>query len=58
MKTEKVTKYVRGAVKLPILCWLGGAVWVSNQPGFDGWDGLVWLYYVGRFAAQHFAALH
>ena len=45
-------------LSLGILCWLGGAVWVSNQPGYDGWDGLIWLYYVGRYIAAHFAMLH
>ena len=57
MKVES-TVYQRSAWPLGFSGWLGGAVWVANQPGFGFWDGVIWLYYVGRFAAQHFAALH
>ena len=39
------------------VAWLGGAVWVFRQPGYGFWDALFWLYYVGRFVAQHFTAL-
>ena len=42
---------------VPFLAWLGGAVYVYNQPGYGFWDALIWLYYVGRFVAMHFAAL-
>lgn len=37
--------------------WLGGAVHVMRLPDYDFWDGLIWMYYVGRFVAIHFAAL-
>lgn len=37
--------------------WLGGAVHVANQPGYGFWDGLIWLYYVGRYVATHFTVL-
>lgn len=40
------------------LWWLGGAMWVYNQPGYGFWDALIWVYYVGRFVASHFAQLH
>jgi len=51
--------YVRINTSWPLgfFGYLGGAVWVAHQPGFGFWDGVIWLYYVGRFAAQHFAAL-
>lgn len=42
---------------LIFITWLGGAMWVAKQPGFNGWDALIWLYYVGRFIAIHFTAL-
>jgi hypothetical protein len=42
---------------LPFLAWLGGAFWVAEQPGYGFWDGLVWLWYLGRFIACHFTAL-
>lgn len=43
---------------LPLMAWLGGAFWVGSQPGFGFWDGVVWLWYVGRFIAEHATALH
>jgi hypothetical protein len=39
------------------LAWLGGAVHVANQPGMGFWDGLVWLYYFGRYISAHFTLL-
>lgn len=39
------------------LTWLGGAIHTMNQPGCGFWDGVVWMYYVGRFIAVHFTAL-
>ncbi len=36
--------------------WLGGAVHVANLPGYNFWDGIIWLYYVGRYIAIHFGA--
>ena len=44
-------------IGLGFLFWLGGAVHVMSQPGMGFWDGIGWLYYVGRFVAQHFTAL-
>jgi len=44
-------------LSLGFFWWLGGAVWVAHQPGYNFWDGLIWLYYVGRYVAKHFAAL-
>ena len=46
----------RGFV-LGFIGWLGGAVHIANQPGMNFWDGVVWLYYVGRYVAQHFTIL-
>jgi hypothetical protein len=41
----------------PLFAWLGGAFWVGNQPGNNFWDGVVWLWYVGRYIAAHFTLL-
>lgn len=46
-----------GGFVLGFFGWLGGAVWVADQPGMSFWDGIIWLYYVGRYVAQHFAVL-
>ena len=40
------------------ITYLGGFFWVWNQPGFGFWDGVIWLWYVGRYIAAHFAMLH
>lgn len=40
-----------------LLAWLGGAFYVAHQPGMNGWDGVVWFWYVGRFIAAHFTML-
>lgn len=40
-----------------LICWLGGAIHVMNQPGYGFWDGLVWMYYVGRYIAVHFTGI-
>ncbi len=45
------------AVRLPLIAWLGGFFWVWNQPNCGFWDGVFWLWYVGRFIAAHFAML-
>jgi hypothetical protein len=55
-RTEKTT-YVTTNLSLGFTTWLGGAVWVAHQPGQGFWDGVFWLYYVGRFVAQHLTAL-
>ena len=39
------------------LTWIGGAVYVANQPGYGFWDGFFWMYYVGRYIAVHYALL-
>ncbi len=44
-------------LSLGFLCWLGGAIHTAHEPGMGFWDGVVWLYYVGRYLAEHFAAL-
>ena len=43
---------------LGFFTWLGGAFFVANQPGMGFWDGLIWMWYVGRYIAAHFAMLH
>lgn len=58
MMAEKTSiPTVRTHLSLGFLAWLGGAIHVMNQPGGDFWDGLIWLYYVGRYIAIHFTAL-
>lgn len=37
--------------------WLGGATYVAHQPGYNFWDGLIWLYYVGAYIGKHFTLL-
>jgi len=58
--TEKVrsARSVSARLSLGCLTWLGGAVYVANQPGMNFWDGIVWMYYVGRFIAAHATMLH
>lgn len=41
-----------------LLTYLGGAFFVGNQAGMDFWDGLIWMWYIGRYIAAHFAMLH
>lgn len=50
-------RYHVSRVSLPFVGWLGGAFWVAAQPGMGFWDGVVWIWYVGRYVAQHFTAL-
>jgi len=45
-------------VSFPAFMWLGGAFWVARQPNCGFWDGVVWLWYVGRYIAEHFTVLH
>jgi hypothetical protein len=40
-----------------LVTYIGGAVFVSRQPGYGFWDGVVWVYYVGRYIAKQYAAL-
>lgn len=40
-------------VGLGFITWLGGAFYVGHQPGCGFWDGVVWMWYVGRFIAAH-----
>lgn len=44
-------------LSLGFVAWLGGAIHVAHQPGCGFWDGLIWLYYVGRYIAAHFTQL-
>jgi hypothetical protein len=41
-------------VGLGFFFWLGGAVHVAHLPGYNFWDGIIWLYYVGRFVAINY----
>ncbi len=51
------TTYLGTRLSFGFICWLGGAVHVAHQPGYDFWDGLVWMYYVGRYIAIHFTGI-
>lgn len=53
-----ITEKSYRTVSLGFLWWLGGAWWVGHQPGMGFWDGVFWLFYVGRYTAQHFTAFH
>lgn len=48
---------VTAKLALPFFAWLGGAFYVSHQPDCGFWDGVVWLWYVGRYIAAHFTVL-
>lgn len=55
-KTEtEISTYSK--ITFPFLVWLGGAFYVGHQPGCGFWDGVVWMYYVGRYIAAHFTML-
>lgn len=56
-KASEVTGEVAARIKWPFLMWLGGAFWVARQDGMGFWDGVVWLWYVGRYIAAHFTML-
>jgi hypothetical protein len=45
-------------ISLGLLAWLGGAFYIAHQDGHGFWDGLIWMWYVGRYIAAHFAQLH
>lgn len=49
--------HVVSRFSLGFFAWLGGAFWVGHQPGMGFWDGVVWLWYVGRYIAAHFTLL-
>ncbi len=55
--SEVIQTTTKPRITLPILGWLGGAFYVGNQPGCGFWDGVVWMWYIGRFIAAHFALL-
>lgn len=57
MTKRKDHVFTTSSVGFGIIGWLGGAVHVANQPGYGFWDGLIWMYYVGRYVAQHFTQL-
>ena len=48
---------VSAKIHLGTLAWLGGAFHVGAQPDMSFWDGLIWLWYVGRYVATHFTVL-
>ncbi len=50
-------RHISCNLSIGFFAWLGGAFWVAEQPGMGFWDGVFWLWYVGRFVAQHFTAL-
>ena len=54
--SDKVTVTQRSI--LGITRWLGGAFYTAHQPGMEYWDGLIWLWYVGRYVAADFATFH
>lgn len=56
-KADRIKAPATARLSLGGIGWLGGAVWVAHQPGYNFWDGLIWMYYVGRFVAMHATAL-
>lgn len=56
-KSATISRIVARNLGFGFIMWLGGAVHVANQPGYDFWDGIVWLYYVGRYFATHLTSL-
>lgn len=38
---------------MPFFAYLGGAFFVAHQPGMGFWDGVVWVWYVGRYNIAH-----
>lgn len=50
-------KYRSTTIGLGIIPWLGCAFYVAAQPGHGFWDGVIWMWYVGRFIAKNFTAL-
>ncbi len=54
-KTPSIVR--RCSLHLPLLAWLGGAVHTYNQPGCTFWDAIIWMYYLGRYAAVNFTVL-
>lgn len=54
--SELVETVVKSNVRvtLPVFAWLGAAFWTANQPGNGFWDGVVWMWYLGRYIAAHF----
>lgn len=47
-------QHVSARLSLGFLAWLGGAFDVATQPGNGFFDGLIWVFYVGRYIAQNF----
>jgi hypothetical protein len=58
MSNNKIEVNFNSRLSFGLLTYLGGAFFVGNQPGMGFWDGLIWMWYVGRFIAAHFALLH
>jgi hypothetical protein len=57
MSEKNISVNSSSHLSLGFVAWLGGAVWVANQLGYGFWDGVVWLFYVGRYIAAHFTQL-
>lgn len=49
---SEISSSITSRLSLGFLCWLGGAVHTANLPEMNFWDGLIWLYYVGRAIAK------
>lgn len=58
MKTRNIAGVVTARLSLPLFGWLGGFMYVWNQPGMSFWDAFIWFYYIGRFIAHNFTLLH
>lgn len=58
MASAKESTSCTANLSLGFVGWLGGAVYVAHQPSYGFWDGIIWLYYVGRYIAAHFAQLN
>lgn len=55
MREPSLVRAMTGIILL--LGSAGTSGWVSNQPGCNGWDGMIWPWYVGRYIAAHFTML-
>jgi hypothetical protein len=48
---------VTTTLSLSLIGWLGGAFFVAGQPNQGFWDGVFWMWYVGRYIAANFTVL-
>ena len=59
MKGEmKMKVNVYSGLSFGLMTFLGGAFYTANQPGMGFWDGVIWMWYIGRYIAAHFTMLH